>query len=163
MKAGARSQLARVLQSGQAFWAVRTRGERRTLGTGLAVMVLALLWWVGLSPALATLRNSEAQHRALDAQLQTMRSLAAQTAGLQALPRIKADESLRALDASVKQLGATAQFAVAGDRATVTLKNAQWLAQARNNARVLPLEARLRPNAARNGWDGSVVLALPPS
>ena len=169
MKAGARSRLAQVLQGGQSFWAVRTRGERMTLGTGLAVVVLALLWWVGLSPALDTLRNSEAQHRALDAQLQIMRSLAAQAASLQALPRIRADESVRALDASTTQLGATAQLLVAGDRATVTLKNvpadtlALWLAQTRNNARVLPLEARLRPNAARNGWDGSVVLGLPPS
>jgi general secretion pathway protein M len=167
MKNSARSRLSQLAQGGQAFWAARTRGERRTLGSGLAVVVLALLWWVGLSPALDTLRNSEAQHRTLDAQLQTMRSLAAQTAGLQALPRLKAEESARALDASVKQLGAAAQLAVAGDRATVTLKNvaadtfALWLAQTRNNARVLPLEAHLRPNAARN-WDGTIVMALPP-
>jgi general secretion pathway protein M len=167
MKNRAPSRLSQAAQGARAFWAARTRGERRTLATGLAVVVLALLWWVGLSPALDTLRNSESQHRTLDAQLQTMRSLAAQTAGLQALPRLKAEESAWALDASVKQLGAAAQLAVAGDRATVTLKNvpadtfALWLAQTRNNARVLPLEAHLRPNAAKN-WDGTIVMALPP-
>jgi general secretion pathway protein M len=57
---------------------------------------------------------------------------------------------------------------VAGDRATVTLKGAapgalaEWLVQARSSARALPLEARLSLNAARTGWDGSIVLTLPP-
>ena len=73
-----------------------------------------------------------------------------------------------------------------GDRATVTLKGApaetlaQWLTQARSNARTTPLEARLtrsaaaptsantplpvtlgNPSIAPPQWDGTVVLALP--
>ncbi|MGH8832642.1 MAG: type II secretion system protein GspM, partial [Polaromonas sp.] len=121
------------------------------------------------SPALDILRNAESRHRSLDAQLQTMRALAAEAGSLQTLPRIKTADSLKALDLSVKlRLGATAQLAVAGERATVTLRGvsaealAQWLAQARSNARAVPVEARLSLNAARTGWDGSVVLALPP-
>lgn len=169
MKAGASSSLSSALQRGQAAWAALAARERLLLGSVLALVVLAVLWWVGVSPALDTLRSAESRHRSLDAQLQTMRALAAQAGSLQALPRIKTSDSLKALDLSVRQhLGATAQLAVAGERATVTLKGAsaealaQWLVQARSNARALPMEARLSLNAARTGWDGSVVLALPP-
>jgi general secretion pathway protein M len=165
MKAAANA----VLQRGQASWSALATRERLLVGSALAVVLLALLWWVGIQPALATLRSAEAQHRSLDAQLQTMRGLAAQAASLQSQPRISADDSLRALDLSVKQrLGAAAQLSVIGERATVTLKGAtgealaQWLAAARSNARAVPVEARLAMNAARTGWDGSVVLALPP-
>ena len=38
---------------------------------------------------------------------------------------------------------------------------AQWLAQARINARAVPGEARLQRNAAGQ-WDGTLVLNLPP-
>lgn len=151
------------------FWEQRTSGERRALGSAFVVVALALIWWLGLSPALATLRTAEAQHRALDAQLQIMRDLAADAKNLQALPKIKSEESRAALEASVKQqLGAAGQVALQGDRAVVTLKNAApealaaWLMQARASAGTVPLEAHLRQNAARSGWDGSVVLGLPP-
>lgn len=156
-------------QRGQAAWATLATRERRLLTAALAVLALALLWGVGLGPALQTLRSAEAQQRALDLQLQTMHALAAEAASLQALPRIKSSDSRKALEQSVRQrLGASAQIAVQGDRATVTLKNAspealtQWLVQARNNARAIPLEVRLTRNTAAMGWDGSVAFALPP-
>lgn len=152
----------------QAAWGRLATRERTLVGTALTVVVLALLWWVGIAPALTTLRTADAQHRVLDAQLQSMRTLAAEAASLQSVPRIQPAESRRALDLSVKQrLGATAQIAVLGDRATVTLKDVppdalvQWLAQVRTNARASVSDARLTLNAARTGWDGSVVLALP--
>jgi general secretion pathway protein M len=169
MNAGASSTFSTALQRGKAAWTALPARERLLLGSAFAVLVLAMLWWVGLAPALDALHNTESRHRSLDAQLQTMRALAAEVGSLQALPRIKTDDSLKALDLAVKQrLGATAQLTVVGERATVNLKGAsaealtQWLAQARSNARALPTEAHLSLNAARTGWDGSVVLALPP-
>jgi general secretion pathway protein M len=169
MNADASLLPANARQRGQAIWAALAARERRLLAVALAVVVLAVLWWAGVSPALQTLRSAESQHRALDAELQTMRALAAEAASLQILPRIKADDSRKALDLSVSQrLAASAQLSVAGERATVTLKGAsaealaQWLAQARSNARATPVEARLTLNAARTGWDGRVILALPP-
>ncbi|HYF43783.1 MAG TPA: type II secretion system protein M, partial [Ramlibacter sp.] len=63
--------------------------------------------------------------------------------------------------------GTTARMAVAGDRVTLTLAAtpadalAQWLTQARVNARALPTEARLNHNPA-GAWDGTLVLSLPP-
>lgn len=156
-------------QQAKLFLAGRSPSERRALGAAALVVTLALVWWVALSPALTTLAGSESQRRELDAQLQTMQALAVQAASLQSLPRIRGAESLSALEASVRQLGAAAQMTVAGERANVTLKGVSadalstWLLQARSNARVVPLEARLRMNAARSGWDGSVVFTLPPS
>ncbi|MDD5325669.1 MAG: type II secretion system protein GspM [Polaromonas sp.] len=158
-----------LLRRAQAAWAMLAARERRLLAVAMVVVMLAVLWWVGVNPALRTVRSAESQHQALDAELQTMRTLAAEAARLQALPRIGADDSRKALELSVRQgLGASAQISVAGERATVTLKGASaetlvlWLAQARSNARVAPVAARLTLNTARTGWDGSVVLALPP-
>jgi general secretion pathway protein M len=54
-----------------------------------------------------------------------------------------------------------------GERVTVTLLGtaadalAEWLTQARVNARALPSEARLVRNAS-GLWEGTVVLTLPP-
>jgi general secretion pathway protein M len=151
-----------------ATWAGMAARERSLVAMAALVVALALLWWVGIAPALATLRSAEAQRRVLDTQLQNMRALAAQAQALQALPRSKPDESLIALESSVKQyLGPGGTLSVVGERATVALKGvsggalALWLGAARSNARALPVEARLVLNIARTGWDGSVVLALP--
>lgn len=164
----------------QAAWTqtLRTRwnllAPRERGGVALAgvLVALALLWWVLLGPALATLRQADAQHRQLDAELQAMRSLQAEAMALQNQPRIAYDDALRALEASVRQrLGTSAQLSVAGERATVTLKGAdpdalaRWLTQARVNARAVPSEARLTrsagPATAPARWDGSLVLTLP--
>jgi general secretion pathway protein M len=169
LKARALGTLSGAWQRGRAVWAALALRERVLLGSAAMVVLLALLWWVGVAPALATLRTAESQHRTLDAELQNMRAMAAEAASLQATPRVKADDGRKALELSVKErFAGTAQLAVAGDRATVTLKGAapgalaEWLVQARSSARALPLEARLSLNAARTGWDGSIVLTLPP-
>jgi general secretion pathway protein M len=156
----------------QDFWRARAPREQLGIALALAAVVATLLWWLALAPALQTLRNSAAQAAKLEAQLQTLRGLQAQAQALQAQPKMARDEALRALEASVKQrLGASAQLSVQGDRVSLLLKGtsadalAQWLAQARVNARALPVEARLQRSASAPvspaTWDGSVVLALP--
>ncbi|WP_326534960.1 type II secretion system protein GspM [Pseudorhodoferax sp.] len=153
----------------RARWDLLASRERAAVLLAGAVVLLALLWWVLLGPALATLRQAEAQHRQLDAQLQTMRGLQAEAMALQNQPRLAHDDALRALEASVRQrLGATAQLSVAGERATLTLKGAdpealaRWLTQARVNAHALPSEARLTRSAGTPArWDGALVLTLP--
>lgn len=153
---------------------LRVRWERlaareKMLVAGAAALVgLALVWWILFAPALAMLRSAEAQHRALDAQLQRMLRLKAQAETMQAQPRQGHDEALRLLEASIREgLGTTARYTIAGERVTVTLAGAssetlaQWLTQARVNARALPGEARLQRNAA-GAWDGTLVLTLPP-
>lgn len=169
----------------QARWhALAPREQNLVLAAG-ALVGLALLWWVAVAPALATLRAAPARHTALDAQLQRMLSLQAEAQQLQAAPATSPGDAVGALRAALTQrLGTTAQLNVVGDRATITLKGAsadalaQWLAQARSNARATPVEARLtrsaaaapagqtpvtlgRPAVAMPRWDGTLVLALP--
>lgn len=133
-----------------------------------ALLAVVIVWLIALAPALATLRTAEAQHRALDAQLQHMRSLQTQAQALQAQPKQSHDEALRMLELSLRErLGTSARSAVAGERVTVTLTGAaplalaQWLTQARVNARALPSEARLHRNPG-GLWEGTLVLTLPP-
>ena len=164
-------KIAGALAPLQARWSQLDSRERTLVIAAMSVVGVALLWWIGVSPALNTLRQADAQQRALAAQVQKMQSLQAQAQAIQSQPKISRDDAMRALEASVKELGASAQLNVAGDRATVTLRNtpaeqlARWLAQARVNARAIPSEARLTRSAASPGgpaaWDGTVVLSLP--
>ena len=155
-------------------------GREQTLVRRAALVIgLALIWWTLLAPPLRTLRQAETQRRIVDTQEEKMLELQAQAKALQAQPKINRDDALRALEASVRQrLGATAQLNIAGDRATVTLRNtpanelAQWLAEARLNARLLPNEVRLvrstgaspvgpATGAPTTAWDGTLVMLLP--
>lgn len=163
--------------------ALAPREQTLVLAAG-GFIAFALLWWLAVAPALATLRTAPARHAALDTQLQHMHALQAEAQQLQSAPRPARGDAAGALRAALTQrLGAAAQLNVAGDRATVTLKGApadalgQWLAQARSNARAVPVEARLthsttvpasaNPPATLGNpvalprWDGTLVLALP--
>jgi general secretion pathway protein M len=150
----------------QSRWRNVLPREQRLALLALGVVLLALLWWVAVAPALKVLRTAPQQHLVLDAQNQQMQRLQAQALALRAQPVITANEARSALEASLKPLGDSAQMVVQVERVTVTLKAvspdalAQWLATARQNARTVPTEARLTRNAA-GAWDGSVVLQLP--
>lgn len=129
------------------------REQNFVLGAA-ALVGLALVWWVAISPALQTLRTAPKRHAELDTQLQRMRSLQAEAQQLQAAPRNSTGDPTGALRNGLTQrMGTAAQLNVTGDRATVTLKAApadalaQWLALARSNARAVPIEARLTRTA----------------
>ncbi len=146
-------------------WQAVSPREQHLVLAALLLVLLALLWWVGIAPALGTLHSAQSQRQQLDAQLQQMQRLQVRAQALQAQPRLAPEEARRLLEASVKALGANAQMALTGDRVSVTFKGvsadalAQWLAQARVNARAVPAEARLSRNAAGN-WDGVLMLPL---
>lgn len=154
-----------LLQQWRSRWRGMPAREQRLALMALAVLSLALLWWLALAPALAVLRAAPAQHRMLDGQLQQMLQLQAQAKALQAQPVLSLDATRLALEAALKPLGPGAQMTVQLDRVTVTLKAvdatalAQWLATVRQNAHVAPAEARLVRNPA-GSWDGSLVLNL---
>lgn len=168
----------------QERWRTLAPREQNLVLAAGAVVGLALLWWVAIAPALATLRAAPARHAALDSQLQQMQRLQAEAQQLQSAPKTGPGDAVGALrTALTQQLGKTAQLNVVGDRATVTLKGApadalaQWLAQARSNARTTPQEARLTRSSALAAaptpavlgsaatptprWDGNLVMALP--
>ena len=162
--------LATSLESLRARWSSLPGREKNLVRLATVLILGLLLWQLSIAPSLRTLRTAGAQSQALSAQLQQMQSLQTQAQALQKQPALGADESVRALTAAAKQtLGTTAQLSVAGERATVTLKDAsadalaEWLAQARLNARSVPLEARL-VRASTSGsatWNGVLVMSLP--
>lgn len=135
----------------------------------LAVVGLALVWWIALAPALNTLRTAPAEHAALDAQLQTMTALQVQAQALKTQPRSNRDEALRALETSVRQgLGTNSQLVNSGGseganiivRATPADALGPWLSQARANARAVPREVHLtRAQAGMAATSGAVATA----
>jgi general secretion pathway protein M len=148
------------------YWRQLKMSERRLILTAFWLILAALVWWLAIAPALKTIKEAPAQDRGLDAQLQSMRILSTEAKSLQSQPKLGLDEAQKALQSTVSQrFGSTAQLNLAGEHATLTLKNAnpqelaQWLTQARVNARALPAEAKLNRNG--EGWDGTLVLNLP--
>lgn len=151
-------------------WNNLAEQERKMLTLVLLVLVGAVLWLKVLAPARTTLRTADAQATALGAQLQHMQGLQAQAQSLQKQPALDWEGAVKALSTATQQtLGATAQISTSTDRATVTLKGAsadalaQWLVQARVNARSVPIEARL-VRASQDGvatWDGALLMSLP--
>lgn len=155
-----------MMETFNTYWRQLKTSERRLISIAVLVILAALLWWLAIAPALKTLAIAPEQHRELDAKLQTMRGLANEAKTLQSQPKLGLDEAQKALQSSVTQrFGTTSQLNLAGERATLTLKNANpqelalWMTQARVNARALPSEAKLTRNG--DGWDGTLVLSLP--
>lgn len=158
-----------------AAWARLDARERRLVAIAATVVGLALLWWVGLAPALRTLREAPAQRAALQVQAQKMQQLKAEADALKSVPRLAQEEALRALETAMKQrLGDTGQLSVMGDRANVVLKGASataladWLSDVRVNARATPVEARLTRSGdtapgAPVHWSGTLSLSVPSS
>ena len=163
--------LTAILAPVQARWSRLAAREKNFLTIALALLVLALVWKLALAPSIKTLRTSTARATALDAQLQNMLSLQNQASALQGQAPLGYDEALRALNLATRQtLASTAQVSVVADRANVTLQAAsadalaQWLVQARLNARAVPVEARLTRAMSPAGatWSGTLVMGLPP-
>ena len=155
-------------QALQARWALLAERERRLVRWTLALIALALLWWLALAPALHTLRSAPAAHAALDAQLQQMTTLRAQAEALKAQPRASRDDALRALGTSVRDgLGPNSQLVTnsGAEGASVLLRDtspdklAPWLMQARANARAVPREVHLT-RAASSGAPSSATPVL---
>lgn len=150
-------------------WAALASRERALVGSAIMLVLAAVLWWIGIAPALTQLRQAREAAPALDAQLQLMRAQAAQATTLRAQRSLSYDESLRSLENSVKSLGAGGVLNVSDARASITLRGvsgdalAQMLAQVRSNARLVPSEVRIKqaagiaPNPAVVSGNGAPV------
>lgn len=163
--------LQRLNDSLRPTWVRLAPRERLAVLLAAVVVGLALLWGLGVAPALATLRQAPEQHRQLDAQLDAMRRMAAAAQQLRQQGEgqsLSPEAARRALQqATTDTLGSTAQLAVQGPQATVTLRGtspealARWLEQVRINARVVPVQADLQQTADPAGWTGQLVLGGP--
>lgn len=148
------------------WWAQRAAREKTILKFAALLVAAALLWSLGLAPALRTLRAFEGQHQSQEAQLQAMLRLQAQAQSLQSQPRLSQAAAVQALQTSVQQtLGPKADFSNNAGNATVTLRGvsaealAQWLASARTEAHASPVQARL--SRTGNTWSGTLQMGLP--
>ena len=152
-----------------ALWQRLAPREQRAVQLAAWVVGVGLLWWIGLAPAIDTLRQANMRHAQLDRTLAQMQGQAASAEVLRsqnATPPPGREAALRALEEATRQLGAGAQLALQGDRATVTMREiapgalAQWLQQVRVNARLLPVQAQIQ-RAGASAWSGQVILAGP--
>ena len=157
-------RMQQPLQRVRERWQALGARERRLLGFGMGVVLLFLIWWLALQPALRTLREAPAQLDSLDQQLQTMQRLAAEARELREATPINTEQALQALKSASERLGAQARLNVQGERAVLTLNGVdsgslrQWLAEVRSGARARALEAQL--NRGASGYSGTVVLAV---
>lgn len=142
--------------------------ERLLVQIAALLVGLALVWWLAVAPAWQTLHQAPERHAQLSRQLADMQRMAATASALreQGNARVPSrGEALSALERATASLGPQGRLSVLGDRATLTLQQAdptalaQWLSQARLNARVSPVESQLTREGA--GWSGSIVLGGP--
>jgi len=134
-------------------WEQRNPREKLLLITGSALVVLAALWGVGLSPAIQTWREAPVRQAQLDAQSQKMLQLTAQVQGLKNTKTITRSDAVQWLEKSLAELGPDAKISVEGDRATLRLVAAtpqalsNWIGMARELAMSLPVQAQLKQTA----------------
>jgi general secretion pathway protein M len=148
-------------------WDALAPRERYAAGGGLAVLVVFVAWIFLVQPAWRSVRASPVLMDQLDAQLQEVQRLAAESRELRAAPPVSAAQAAEALKAATGRLGDTGKIAMRADRAVLTLNNASseglraWLNEARSAARARPVELQLQRSP--QGYSGSVTVNLPGS
>ena len=134
------------------------------LGAMLAVVGLAVLWLVLIQPAWRAVRAAPATLDQLDAQLQQMQRVAAESRSFADATPVSVAQASLALQAATAQLGDQARIVLQGDRATLTLNGIDsndlqgWLTEARSAARARPIEAQL--TRSPQGYSGTLVVQL---
>ena len=145
-------------------WRALAPRERRYLTVALVVLIGFVLWMLAIQPALRTVRTAPARLDQLDAQLQQMQRLAAETVSLRGVPPAPPAQAALALKSATERLGDKARLALQGDRATLTATGISaealraWLQEARSTARARAVEVQLVRNP--QGFAGTVVVAL---
>lgn len=156
-------------------WASLAQREQNLLLMAGTVVLLALVWWMALAPALHSLRTAPARHAAADRELQTMLQLQSQAELLRQQPQANKADARTQLEQSIKaEMPATARMQWLGDRAQITLTNApapalaRWLSQVRDNSHASVAEMKLNRSpvdaadaAASTRWSGNLLLELP--
>ena len=147
-----------------AWWRALTVRDRRLATLGACALAVLAVWGLGIQPALRTLREAPAAIERLDAELQQMQLLAAESTRLRAAPPVAPAQAAAGLKAAVARLGDKARLVMQGERATVSVSGVDgamlrsFIAESRSAARARPVEAQLVRGA--KGYDGTLVFAL---
>ena len=148
-------------------WNEASAREQSAMKLGATLVLLALLWWIGLQPALSTIKSTRVQMPLVRAQYEQMLQLQAQAGVLRAQAQQAVPDAKALLQESVPSLEKNARLTAQGERATVTFKEvrpadlARWLEQVRLKAHSRVLEMHISQTTGL--WSGAVVLQLPAS
>jgi len=155
---------ASLRQQATAWWQGRTPRERQAVLVVAAVLGVFVVWSLLVQPALRTAREAPAQLDRLDAQVQQMQRIAAESVVLRSAPKVSPAQAGAALQAATDRLGDRARLSLPGDRAILTLTGVDpdalraWLTEARSGARARPIEAQLQRGPA--GFSGTLAVTL---
>ncbi len=156
--------LAQTREKARAWWKARAPRERLAVLVAAGLVGLFLVWLIFVQPAWRTLREAPMRLDALDAQLQQMQRLAAESQGLRGVAAVSQAQAAAALKAATDRLGDKGRLSMQGDRASLTLNGVSpealrgWLLEARGAARVRPTEAQL--SRGPQGYSGTIVVTL---
>lgn len=172
-------------------WQQRSVRERQLMLVAAWLVLASALWSLALAPALRTWHEAPKRQAALDATSGQMQQLQAQAQAFKKPSAVTRAEALRWLEDNIPtQLGAETRWQLQGERLNVQLSGtsperlAAWLAQARERAQSLPVQAQLNPTPAENTgpnasgkvttssgqsdaainavrWSGSLLMTLP--
>ena len=87
-------------------WGAFAPRERLAIGAALALIGVYLVWAIAMQPAWRTLRDAPAQLDRLDAQLQQMQRLAAESKTLRGTAPVSPGQAAVALTSATERLGA---------------------------------------------------------
>lgn len=172
--------MSRDLRPWQARWDQLSARERTWVRVAALVLALALLWSIGLAPALRVWRDSPERHAQLDRQQAQLAALQAQARSLLAQPTLSRQEAQQSLSQLTRDLMPGAQLSDQGDSQRVVLTNvsgsslAQWLSAIRQTAQARVTDLRLQRSPASHThpssssgpdtpalWNGQVIVQLP--
>ena len=156
--------LATLRQQVGAWWRSRARRERQALGAVAVVLGVFAVWSALVQPALRSVRAAPEQLDRLEAQLQQVQRVAAESTALRAIAPVAATQAGIALKSAADRLGDRGRLTLQGDRATLTLTGVSaealraFLLEARNGARARPVDAQLQRGP--QGYNGTLSVAL---
>jgi general secretion pathway protein M len=146
------------------WWRARAPRERQMVMVALALIVVFVGWTLLLQPAWRVAQAAPAQIDQLNAQVEAMKRVAAESRNLRSAAPVSPTQAALALKAATDRLGDKARLTVQGDRATLSLSGVTgdalrgWLGEARSAARARPIEAQIQRDA--DGYKGSLVVAI---
>jgi len=145
----------------QQRWQALLPRERLVLRVAAWLGALALLWWVGLQPALRMRQQADDALPRLQSQLQTMRTLQQQATQAQQLKPLEFGQAQALFAQACRAHGIPETPLNRDGPSTVVLQGlapevlGRWLVQVRTTAHVLPVQAQLRRDA-QGLWSGTV-------
>jgi general secretion pathway protein M len=166
-----------LLRPVRQIWLQRSLRERLLLQVAAWLIGAAILWTLGLAPALRTWHEAPARQAALDQQSQQMLQWQAQATRLKTPQTLKRADAEQWLQAHISDLGPKAKLQMQGEQMQVTLDAAPaealalWLSRAREHAHARPVQAQLQQAPASTtapttptagvAWSGTLLLSLP--